>query len=119
LKLSRSLQKRRSSTLNADKILKYTHTITRMQRMYFTIKTPAERPSGEVFFIEPGAFNTLPDNCWSVYLLARPAAGAVPGLIEKLPKDALVIDYTMSPLWARSGLRPKKELEARVGTEWE
>src|SRR6476660_4446110 len=40
LKLSRSLQKQRAGTLNADKILKYTHTITRMQHMGFSAKTP-------------------------------------------------------------------------------
>src|SRR5262245_57222451 len=44
LKLSRSLQRQRASTVNADKILKYTHAVTRMQRMCFSTKSPLERP---------------------------------------------------------------------------
>lgn len=119
LKLSRSLQKRRSSTLNADKILKYTHAITRMQRMYFTIKTPLERPKGEVFFLAPDNCEKLPDNCWSVYLVDRPSPESTRSIIQQLPEGALVIDYSLSPQWTDLGLHPKRVLEARVGDEWE
>ncbi|MBX6334566.1 hypothetical protein IRY61_04495 [Candidatus Saccharibacteria bacterium] len=119
LKLARSLQKRRSSTLNPDKILKYTHAITRMQRMYFTIKTPEERPKGEVFFLSPDNLQTPPDNCWSVYLVCSLDPQTTNNVIEHLPEGALIIDYGMSPAWVSLGLRPKQALEARVGDEWE
>src|SRR5215213_1160346 len=33
LKLARTIQKQRASTLNAEKLLKYTHTISHMQHM--------------------------------------------------------------------------------------
>lgn len=119
LKLSRSLQKRRSSTLNADKILKYTHAVTRMQRMYFTIKSPLERPGGEVFFMEPDAFETLPDNCWSAYLLNDIGPKTALNLAQRMPEGALIIDYSLSPQWDGLGLRPKKLLELHVSEEWE
>lgn len=118
LKLSRSLQKRRSSTLNADKILKYTHAVTRMQRMYFTIKTPAERPSGEVFFSDPTSFETLPNNCWSIYLLSPIGPQAAMSLVGKLPEGALVIDYSLSSHWMDFGFHPKRMLEMKVDEEW-
>lgn len=119
LKLSRALQKRRSSTINADKILKYTHAITRMQRMYFTIKTPEERPKGEVFFLTPDNLEAPPDNCWSVYITSQLTPEAAQSIIKHLPEGALIIDYGMSSEWAKLGLKPKKALEARVGDEWE
>lgn len=118
LKLSRSLQKRRSSTLNADKIIKYTHAITRMQRMYFTIKTPIERPGGEVFFLTPDKCGKLPDNCWSVYLTVPLDPKDIPNMVRQLPEGALIIDYSLSPQWVRLDLQPKMVLEARVDDEW-
>ena len=48
LKLSRTIQKQRSSTLNADKILKYTHTITHMQHLRFTAKDALQDPEADV-----------------------------------------------------------------------
>jgi len=119
LKLSRSLQKRRSSTLNADKILKYTHAVTRMQRMYFTTRNPLERPGGEVFFLGSNELKTLPDNCWSVYLLGQLDPVTAFNLTGKLPEGALIIDYSMSPQWIGLGLKPKKALEAQVNGEWD
>jgi len=119
LKLSRSLQKRRSSTLNADKILKYTHAITRMQRMYFTIKTPSERPNGEVFFLTRDTFDMPPVNCWSVYLMDRLDPKTALNLISRLPEGALIIDYNLSAQWSSLGLQPKNALESQVGNEWE
>ena len=53
LRVSRAIQKQRASTLNADKILKHTHTITHMQHMRFTLKPPEEFPAGDVFFLHP------------------------------------------------------------------
>jgi hypothetical protein len=119
LKISRSLQKRRSSTLNPDKILKYTHAITRMQRMYFTIKTPLERPKGEVFFLAPDNLSALPDNCWSIYLISQIDPETAHNMISRLPEGALIIDYNMSPYWIDLDMKPKKILETKVGDEWD
>ena len=69
LKLARSIQKQRASTLNADKILKYTHTIARMQRMRFTMKHPLERPDADIYFLRPSQLDTIPANCFTFYLV--------------------------------------------------
>lgn len=118
LKLSRSLQKQRSSTLNADKILKYTHTITRMQRMHFTVKDPLERPSAEVFFLLPSQLTTLPSHCWNIYLLSPVNPRSALNALSQLPDGALVVDYLQSPQWTKLGLKPKKALESHVAEQW-
>lgn len=118
LKLSRSLQKQRSSTLNADKILKYTHTITRMQRMHFTTKDPLEQPNGEVYFLTPGQLATMPVHCWSIYVLGPLPDKAGRAMLRQLPSEALVIDYRGSSMWTRLGSQPKRVLEARVAGQW-
>lgn len=118
LKLSRSLQKQRSSTLNADKIIKYTHTITRMQRMLFTTKNPLEQPDGEVYFLQPDELALMPVHCWSLYIMASIRDKDARLLLRELPAEALIIDYRGSKMWQRLGLEPKKALEARVTGQW-
>ena len=65
LRITRSIQNQRASTLNADKILKYTHTITHMHRMDFTLRTPEERPNAYVFFRHPDDIGLAPPECFS------------------------------------------------------
>lgn len=118
LKLSRSIQKQRSSTLNADKILKYTHAVTRMQRMYFSAKTPLERPEADVYFLKPEELEVIPTNCWTVYMLAPADPKTILRLVYSLPDDSLIVDYIQTTRWPDLGLQPKKELEDRVHHEW-
>lgn len=118
LKLSRSLQKQRASTLSADKILKYTHTITRMQRMLFTIKTPRERPNGEVYFLTSESLAIMPNDCWTVYIMSAIDPKAALNMLSQLPAEALVVDYLKSGHWHDMELKPKKDLESRVVQEW-
>jgi hypothetical protein len=118
LKLTRSLQKQRSSTLNADKILKYTHAITRMQRMRFSAKTPLDQPDGDVYFLRPAELDTLPVHCWNMYVLCPVELETAQLALTQLPGEALIIDYLKSPLWEKLGLRPKKLLETRVAKQW-
>jgi hypothetical protein len=118
LKLSRALQKQRSSTLNADKILKYTHTIARMQHMHFSAKSPLERPNADIYFLHPSLATVMPIHCWSVYVLCPITTNGARAMITQLPAEALIVDYTQSSALQNSGLAPKKLLEARVATKW-
>jgi hypothetical protein len=118
LKLSRSLQKQRASTLNAEKILKYTHTITRMQRMHFSAKTPLEQPDADVYFLSPDKTEVMPVHCWSVYMLCPVPARIAKVVLAQLPSEALIIDYCQSKTWQNLGSQPKKALEERVANEW-
>lgn len=119
LKLTRTLQKQRASTLNADKILKHTHTITHMQHMQFTARGPLEAPEAEVYFMAPGELGVIPVHCWSVYVLDHINGNEVDTTLAQLPAEALIIDYTHHLQWVQDfGLRPKDALEAQVDTEW-
>jgi len=119
LKLSRSLQKQRASTLNADKILKYTHTITHMQHMRFTIKSPLENPDADVYFLKEDYCDVMPLHCFSIYF-PTPIKDKqrILHMLEQLPADTLMIDYNHHTPWASLGLQPKAVLETQVISEW-
>ncbi|HKU18236.1 MAG TPA: hypothetical protein VJP80_03090 [Candidatus Saccharimonadales bacterium] len=119
LKLSRIIQKQRAQTLNADKILKYTYTITHMQHMQFSATPPNERPEADVYFVTPEQTDTMPTNCLSVYLMAPPGEQQAAAMLAGLPSDALIVDYDQSFHWKHFDLKPKKALEARVTSEWQ
>ncbi len=118
LKLSRSLQRQRSSTINADKILKYTHGIVHMQRLRFGSKLPLEQPNTDVFFLLPDQLQTLPAQCSTVYVTTEVTNAAMKQLLGQLPADALVVDYEQSNAWSDLGLEPKRKLEDQVSEEW-
>lgn len=118
LKLSRTVQKQRASTLNADKILKYTHAITHMQHLKFTTKPPNTHPDADVFVLEPGATDAMLPNFWSVYVTTGLPAAGRKNIIAQLPGEALVIDYTGAHSWEKLGLKPKAELDRNVEDEW-
>lgn len=119
LKLSRSLQKQRSGTLNADKILKYTHTITRMQHMGFSAKTPLENPEASVYFLRPDQLEVMPVYCWTTYLTAALPLKTARQLLIQLPPESLVVDYLQSDYWQEElQLKSKKALELRVDQAW-
>jgi hypothetical protein len=118
LKLSRLIQKQRASTLNADKILKYTHTITHMQHMHFTTKTPLDDPEADVYFLDKTSCGTMPLHCYSLYFTIALDEETTTEIIEQLPADALMIDYDRQTHWAAYGLQSKVVLEAQVASEW-
>jgi hypothetical protein len=119
LKLSRTLQKQRASTLNADKILKYTHAVTRMQRMHFSGRSPLEQADADIYFLRPTDIQVMPANCWTVYMLGSLAPKDVLNMILQLPAGSLMVDYRPQQLeWVGLGLQPKKNLETEVETEW-
>jgi hypothetical protein len=118
LKLTRAIQKQRSSTLNADKILKYTHTITRMQHMRFSHKTPLKDPESDVYFLEPKDCEIMPAHCYSIYLLSPLPKEVTSNMIEQIPSEGLVIDYEHHMSWSSFGLQSKVVLEQQVISEW-
>lgn len=115
LKLARVIQKQRAATLNADKILKYTHTITHMQNMEFTVKSPSEQPGADVYILDSKTIQ-LPPQCWSAYICAKINGGL--HFANQMPTEALIIDYEQSTDWQSLGLEPKKLLEQRVKQGW-
>lgn len=119
LKLSRNLQRQRASTLNADKILKYTHGIAHMQRLKFSTKQPLEQPTADIFFLHSDALDILPAQCFNVYLAVELTASQIETLVTQLPNEALLVDYVHQTDWAHFGVAPKKLLEAQVAQQWQ
>lgn len=119
LKLARNVQKQRASTLNADKILKYTHAITRMQHMRFTMKTPLERPESDIFFLRPDNLEYLPSSCMNAYLVPALSPELATHVADGMAPEGLIIDYDHSLNWNALGLQPKRILEEQVTTEWQ
>lgn len=118
LKLSRTIQKQRASTLNADKILKYTHAIARMQHMHFTMKPPIDRPEADIYFLAPADLSAMPGNCFSLYVLDDLESEIIGHVTDRLPQDGLVIDYVHAIDWSTLGLEPKNHLEKHVREQW-
>lgn len=119
LKLSRVIQKQRASTLNADKILKYTHTIAHMQHMRFSSKAPLKDPEADVYFLEAGSSQIVPLQCFTVYSTSSHLSQqAVQSIIVQLPDEALIVDYAHMLPWNECGLLPKDMLEHEVTLAW-
>lgn len=118
LKLTRAIQRQRSSTLNADKILKYTHTITHMQHMRFSHKSPIDEPEADVYFVESDESKTMPAHCYTIYTTCNISASLAPDMIAQLPSEALVVDYAHTTAWSTFGLQSKAILEEQVVSEW-
>jgi hypothetical protein len=119
LKLSRALQKQRASTLNADKILKHTHSITHMQHMQFSAKGPLDSPETDVYFLRPDEILVLPVHCLTVYVLDSMNWTTAQKMLGQLPADALIVDYENTLPWEEGfGLQPKSVLELGVENEW-
>lgn len=118
LKLTRTIQRQRASTLNADKILKYTHTITHMQHMRFSHKSPLDEPEADVYFIDTGNCQAMPAHCYTIYTTDNIDTRIAADMLEQLPSEALIVDYSHATRWATLGLQSKVVLESQVTSEW-
>jgi hypothetical protein len=118
LKLARVIQKQRASTLNADKILKYTHAIAHMQHLHFSAKDPLEDPDGDIYFLSPEQLHLLPLRCFSVYVAHPIDLNIATGILAQLPDSALIVDYDHGH-WEKLGLQTKHILEQKVVEEWQ
>lgn len=118
LKLTRAIQRQRASTLNADKILKYTHTITHMQHLRFTHKKPVDDPEADVYFIDANECELMPAHCYSIYIMTDLNSEIIRPLLDQIPAEALIIDYKQVIPWGSFGLQSKVALEEQVKTEW-
>lgn len=119
LRLARNLQKQRASTLNAEEILRYTHTIMHMQHLQFVAQAPASEADGHIFFATPDELGALPPGCLSLYVATPPRNSQLTAWIDSLSSDALVVDYGGLLDLQQRGLQPKKDMEARMLQDWQ
>lgn len=118
LRLARNLQKQRASTLNAEEILRFTHTIMHMQHLQFVAQLPVTGAEGHIFFVKPEELIDLPPGCLTLYLTVPPRKTQLTAWIDSLSPDALVVDYEGNIGLESFGLSPKKDIELRMLHEW-
>lgn len=118
LRLARNLQKQRASTLNAEEILRFTHTIMHMQHLQFVAHAPTAKTEAHIFFTTPAELALLPPGCLSLYIVAPPRAAQLTEWIEALAQHALVVDYDGSLGLSGKGLQPKANIEALMRHDW-
>lgn len=118
LKLSRTILKQRASTLNPEEILRYTHNIMHMQHLEFSASVPNDRYTAHIYFLTPDKLLSIPRNCTTIYITARPYASHIASWTKNMPADSLIVDYKGDLGVDKSGLHPKLELEKRALDEW-
>lgn len=119
LRLARNLQKQRASTLNAEEILRFTHTIMHMQHLQFVAQAPFDEAEGHIFFATPDELDVLPPGCLSLYITTPPRAGQLANLIDSLSSDGLIVDYDGTLGLNNLDLQPKKNMESRMLADWQ
>lgn len=112
-KITRQAQAARSSKTDAGDILELTKTISRMQRVTFTTKSPDIDPDASFYIIDPTVFKTLPLHCFTVYY-TTPFTQEAP-VLQSLPEHALVVAFQAKKL--TTAFLPKSELEEYVRVE--
>jgi hypothetical protein len=118
LRLARNLQKQRASTLNAEEILRFTHTITHMQHLQFVAQKPTDQAEAHIFFVQADELGALPPGCQTLYITTAPHASRLQTWIDTLGADALVVDYKATLNLQDFGLEPKSNLEDRMLKQW-
>ncbi len=118
MKISRTVQNRRAGTLNADKILKYTHAVSHMQRMAFTAKQPHDEHEADVYFLHPDSMQRLPAQCLTVYLTTDLANDQPGDVLAQMADDGLVVDYRHAVDWVALEAQAKTVLNSRVLITW-
>ena len=119
LKLSRMVQRQRAGTLNADKVMKFTHAISRMQRMRFTCKLTCDFPDADVYCLTPSQAAALPFRPASVYLTTTPDKPWIAFAGGHMPTNSLIVDYMHVTDWQKLfGMQPKQALEDALARSW-
>lgn len=120
LKISRTVQKRRASTLNADEILRLTQTITHMQHLHFIADIPAARGGSHIYFARPQDLTYIPNGCTSLYLTTPPVnEKQLQVWINEMSEEGLIVDYFGDLQLKNYGLQPKSDVEEIARDSWE
>lgn len=118
LSLLQSLQTERTQTVDADRLLTLTYTITRMQQMQMSTSAPSEYPGGHLWSIAPAAlFETeLPRTCKTIYIGSKLTVEELERLLQLVPPHTVITDYTSAHTWH---LTDKTQLEEKVYNAWQ
>ena len=93
IKVMRQVQMERSSTLNASRILEFTHQISRMQTMRFSAKAPDDVLAADVTFATPDVFTAAPPTCLTLYITCAVEKEKLYMITAWVPKGGVVVLY--------------------------
>jgi len=92
-KVVRQAERERSSTLNAERILEFTHQINTMQQIRFLVDPLELGGQNDVLFISPTELHQIPTACHTVYLTCKLNESDFATLTEKMPPHSLLVRY--------------------------
>ncbi len=120
LKITRTIQKQRASTLNAEEILRLTQTIMHMQHLHFIADAPMPRAGAHIFFVTPQELIFVPNGCVSLYI-TTPLSNReqLATWTHSMDNEGLVIDYSGELQLNKLGLEPKNIIEENARQSWE
>lgn len=93
LKLYRQVQKERASTLDATRILEFTHILAHMQNMTFSATSQDDLLEADVTFATADDFVRMPPVCPTVYVTYEFEREKLHMLTSWMPKNGLVVVY--------------------------
>jgi len=93
VRVTRKVQRERSSTLDATIIEQLTNTIARMQNMAFTSKLPYEYPYADVYVLSHEQLKDIPLNCRTLYIADAVEDDQLKAIKESLPRIGLLVFY--------------------------
>jgi hypothetical protein len=89
----RQVQRERSSTLDATRILALTGKVVNMQRLRFTTKAQSEEPEGDVFFATSNELMPNPPRCHTMYLTYLLSESCYKTLTSRVAWHGLIVMY--------------------------
>lgn len=92
-KVVRQAERERSSTLNAERVMEFTHQINNMQRLRFLVDPLELGNDGDVLFISPTELHQIPNSCHTLYLTCKLKGNDFATLLERMPAHSLLVRY--------------------------
>lgn len=93
LKLTRRVQRERSSTLDAPRIVELTKLITHMQELTFTSEEPLDQPQADVFIVDATKMTDILPVCNTIYITCDVDATILERIAECAPPNSLIVSY--------------------------
>lgn len=93
VKLTRRVQRERSSTLDAPRILELTKLITHMQELIFTSEEPLDQPQADVFIVDAAKVIDILPVCSTIYITCNVDKVILERIAECAPPYSLIVSY--------------------------
>jgi hypothetical protein len=92
-RVTRKVQRERSSTLDARLIEQLTKTIAHMQNMTLTNKMPIDQPDADVYVLSDEQLQEVPFNCHTFYAVEAIDEKRLAAVKDAMPYQSLLVFY--------------------------